>query len=195
MRLILYHGTDYEIAQTIMRDEFLVKKNDEHWLGNGIYFYIDDSLAKWWTSNPTKKHGSTIKKPAIIKAMLIVPDNRVLDLRRKSDFDKLVEWELDYRTKCVEYASDEDINGYKYRCALFDDILNRRGIDVIIGGFDSKNQPYNDTRTISLLKKLRITYTEIQVCVKTDAQKELLNVIEINDASVKTMGDENGKAI
>ncbi len=198
MRLELYHGTDYEIAQAIEREGFIIKKNDEHWLGNGIYFYIDDTLAKWWTTNPTKKHGSVINNPAIIKSALVVPNEHVLDLRKKDDFNKLIVWEAEYRSKFMEYASGDEININKYRCALFDDIFCRRSIDVIICGFDSKEQPYNDNRMVELLNKLKIAYTEVQVCVRIECQKERLTIVEINrafEAHKYDMGDENGKAI
>ena len=55
LKLQVYHGTEFEIAQKICKEEFICKKNLEHWLGNGIYFYLDKPLAKWWTTNPSKK--------------------------------------------------------------------------------------------------------------------------------------------
>lgn len=58
MNILAYHGTDYNIAKLIITQGFTFNKNPEHWLGNGIYLYQDYSLAKWWTTNPTKNLGT-----------------------------------------------------------------------------------------------------------------------------------------
>ncbi|MFR2561553.1 MAG: hypothetical protein ACLS8R_01670 [Anaeromassilibacillus sp.] len=50
MRFLAYHGTDRERAEKILAGAFRVKANDEHWLGTGVYFYLDASLARWWTT-------------------------------------------------------------------------------------------------------------------------------------------------
>ena len=71
-----YHGTDYTLGQIICGEEFSIKKNDEHWLGNGIYFYHDLSLAEWWTTQPTSKFGSFINNPAIITCEIEVDEKK-----------------------------------------------------------------------------------------------------------------------
>lgn len=186
MRIQLYHGTDFAIAQKIKDEGFIVKPNDEHWLGNGIYFYIDKSLAKWWTTNPSKKHGVRIQTPAIIEVALKIEKERVLDLRKKSDFEKLLIWETEYRDNVLAYSKDSKISAYKYRCGLFDDIFTRRQIDVIIGGFESIEQPYIQEKMRVLLKKLKIAYTELQVCVKFEKQNDILIITGINQAIENT---------
>ena len=67
LKLKLYHGTDFDIAQKICAEGFMCKTNLEHWLGNGIYFYLDKPLAKWWTTNPSKKFGTVIKQPVVLE--------------------------------------------------------------------------------------------------------------------------------
>ena len=63
-----------------MRGGFRCKPNKEHWLGEGIYFYTDKSLAEWWTTNPTKNHGIEITVSAIIECLIEVPNDKVLNL-------------------------------------------------------------------------------------------------------------------
>ena len=67
MKLILYHGTDYNVATLIESGEFKPQPNPCHWLGNGVYFYFDRALAEWWTTNPTEKYGCRISHPALVK--------------------------------------------------------------------------------------------------------------------------------
>ncbi|MBD5399160.1 MAG: hypothetical protein HDR57_00785 [Treponema sp.] len=47
MKVLAFHGTDYDVAQKIDHEGFISKPSLEHWLGNAIYFYIDELLAKW----------------------------------------------------------------------------------------------------------------------------------------------------
>ena len=43
-----YHATDQNNAVLIQYEGFKFHHNDEHWLGNGVYFFIDEALAKKW---------------------------------------------------------------------------------------------------------------------------------------------------
>ena len=83
---MLYHGTDLENAKKICKNGFRWKQNDEHWLGNGVYFYLDRDLAEWWTTNPSKIFGTEIKVPCILSAEVSIKDERVLDLRNLQDY-------------------------------------------------------------------------------------------------------------
>ncbi|MBR3809179.1 MAG: hypothetical protein IKK46_02615, partial [Clostridia bacterium] len=61
------HGTDASVVNDILKNGFIYKPNDEHWLGDGIYFFLDENLAEWWTTNPTKKSGMHIQILSYIK--------------------------------------------------------------------------------------------------------------------------------
>ena len=76
-KIKVYHGTDKSVVDDIMRSGFRCKPNKEHWLGEGIYFFIDKSLAEWWTSNPSKKHGVNVTNPAIIECTIEAEDDKV----------------------------------------------------------------------------------------------------------------------
>ncbi len=173
MRLDLYHGTDYEIAKIIQQDEFKATISDEHWLGNGIYFFMDECLAKWWTTNPSKKYGTRINNPAIVQIATIIEREKVLDLRKLEDFERLIEWEQEFR-QCVEEAVDEPVPWRKYRCALFDYIMESKDIEAIIGCFYLPKQPYITKDMLKFFKKLHIVYPEIQVCIKQESQAQVI---------------------
>ena len=47
-----YHGTDITCGDTILSsNKFLVSRDDEEWLGDGVYFFQYPADAKWWCSS------------------------------------------------------------------------------------------------------------------------------------------------
>lgn len=195
MRLLVYHGTDFAIAQQIRSEGFKPKLNPEHWLGNGIYFFTDETLAKWWSAHkPTNKHGTEIKVPAVIKATLIINDERVLDLRKLNDYIKFLEWENEYKQKIIEQARSSNgkclIDSKKYRCDFFDFVFKEKNMDVIIGSFHKPDQPYCPPETEDILRRLSLSYSEVQVSVKSDKQNEILKITDIVEL-LSELGDNN----
>ncbi len=67
MQITGYHGTSVDNANNIVSNGFTISAGDEHWIGDGIYFFIkglfknpDESAKKWaiansW-DNDSKKH-------------------------------------------------------------------------------------------------------------------------------------------
>ncbi|WP_338102635.1 hypothetical protein [Methanolapillus millepedarum] len=52
----LYHGTTKENAQKILENNFQISSNPKLHLGNGVYFYDDETYAVWWVlRNPVCK--------------------------------------------------------------------------------------------------------------------------------------------
>lgn len=178
MKAFIYHGTDEKSAKSIIKNGFVVKQNDEHWLGNGIYFYFDPDLAKWWTTRPTSKFGVEIKNPVLIEASLFLDDSKILDLRKISEFQKLIDYEKRYR-KVVALTANGDIPYKKYRCSLFDNIFEDGDTDLIIGGFYQSKSNYMSAEINILLSKLKMSYTQIQICVKPSAQKDVFKITNI----------------
>ena len=49
-----YHGTSSRHAESIAKNGLDPDKTHErlnHWLGQGVYFYEDFGLAKWWAND------------------------------------------------------------------------------------------------------------------------------------------------
>jgi hypothetical protein len=168
-----FHGTDKAFVPGILRDKFVCKKNDEHWLGNGIYLFSDCSLAEWWTTNPTINFGTRIKEGAIIKCEMEVDPEDVLDLRNLEDYKQFAEI---YRTEFlpmlytgffVDPSSSkvQFLNFKKVRCFYCDYLKNRYDLKMIIGNFYLPNQPYMPKEYGELFLKFNITYIETQLCI------------------------------
>ncbi len=170
---IVYHGTDYTVAEKIISDKFSYNTSDEHWLGNGIYFYEDFSLAKWWTSKPSTKFGSKIVKPAIISCSLMLEDDKILDLR---SLDNYIEFSAIYNDEFIPQVfkgyikverepSSGKFHTKKLRCTFCDYLKDQFELQAIIGTFDLPSQPYLPPHYEEGFKSFSLNYIETQVCV------------------------------
>lgn len=165
-----YHGTDISNVDSIIKSGFICKPNKYHWLGNGIYFYMDYSLAKWWTTNPTNKFGVNVKDGAIIKCKISVKDKCVLDLRELKDYTKFVDI---YRNEFLPFlfrgnltSDDKDIIDTKtLRCTYCDYLNIRYKYKLIIGTFYLPTQPYMPKEYGEFFDTFNISYIESQICI------------------------------
>ena len=79
-----FHGTTHESAKGILADGFALSSGNEHWLGDGIYFFVDgvgytpDRAAELWAEfRAFKQHTQFC---ALLKSDINVDDERFLDL-------------------------------------------------------------------------------------------------------------------
>lgn len=168
-----FHGTDKKCVPGIINKEFICKKNDEHWLGNGIYLYTDFTLAKWWTTNPTKKFGVEVKDAAIVRCEMQVKKDEYLDLRKLSDYKEFVEvYKEEFLPqlfsgciKCNGMEGNIVISTKKIRCTFCDFLKERYHLKMIIGNFYLPHQPYLPTEYGELFDRFDIAYIETQICI------------------------------
>lgn len=174
MLMTLYHGTDLEAAKEIEKDKFTVKKNPKHWLGNGIYFFTDKALAKWWTSGPTKKFGTEVKEPAILEVTVEVDEKNILDLRQFEQYSELAKQYRIFLEMFIEHGVQK-ISDERFRCLFFDWYMKVcPNIDIIIANFFSLKQPYICDDAKSFFGHTYIEYGETQVCLKEHKQSVIL---------------------
>lgn len=172
IELEVYHGTDYDVAKIIISNGFKFKENNEHWLGNGIYFYNDISLARWWTEKPTNKFGTDIKVPGILRCILTIDKEKILDLRRLDHYiwfsDRYKEFYESVINSEIVIEKDEKSNEFKtkqLRCAFCDFLKNKFTIDALVGTFDLPEQPYLPCEYGTGFNKFALHYIETQICV------------------------------
>lgn len=171
-KLTAYHGTDKSIAENIVHTGFRCKPNKEHWLGEGIYLYIDKSLAEWWTTKPTKKYGTNITKPVIVKCFIEVDQERVLNLCTLEGYKKYIDlFNTFFRDWTYNCRPQHEVSFKQLRCAFFNYVFLRFDIDMIIAPFVLPDQPYLPHYSKEKYgKEMHILYTEIQVCIREGAQ-------------------------
>lgn len=175
MEYILYHATDKSCAKKIVNGNFVVKANYEHWLGNGIYFYFDKALAKWWATNPSKRFGIIICEPAILKIKINIPDEKVLDLRDFNNFTEMINELQKYFKNLIKENSVIELNWDQVVCSFFNYYFAKKGIALIIGSFDAVNQPYNIGNKDSIIGKTKLRFVETQICLLDNAQEYIVS--------------------
>ena len=174
MKLILYHGTDYNVATQIESGEFKPQPNPCHWLGNGVYFYFDRALAEWWTTNPTEKYGCRISHPALVKTEIETEEDSVLDLRKFEIYVQLAEEFERFFTQIYIPYHRKTISEMQIKCLFFDwYFLAHPNIKIIIGDFYALSQPYFSRNERDFYEHTKLLFGETQVCLK----KEYQNII------------------
>lgn len=178
MEMEVFHGTDLANAHNIIADNFIYRPNNAHWLGNGVYFYIDLALAKWWTTNPSKKFGVKVKNAAIIKATIEISNTDYLDLRNLRDYKMFSKIFFNEYIPMMKYGSfgynKKNIN--IIRCSFCDYLKAQYDLKAIIGNFSIRKQPYLKSHQ-ELSSQLKLFYIETQLCLFDTAciiHKELL---------------------
>jgi len=71
--VIGYHGCDLHVAQKVISLQEALKpsQNAWDWLGHGIYFWEDShARAEKWAVSESQRHGSKIKTPAVLGAVI-----------------------------------------------------------------------------------------------------------------------------
>lgn len=169
-----YHGTYLESLNNILNNGFTYKQNDEHWLGQGFYFYAEKDLAQWWITKKVDREES-LGKPkrdiAVIKVNICSDINNILNLDNPFDFDKFLSFVSDYleEMKQNNVAITLDKNEIiKNRCFFLDLMKKAKNMHVVISTF-SKDYPSYGKYDIRKFKKefleLGLTYKETQICV------------------------------
>ena len=84
-----YHGTNFDSAKKIVTSNYKISKGDDHWLGDGVYFFVEGistnivKLAEKWAkaqswNNKTKTRN--YNKYAAIESIIEVDEENFLDL-------------------------------------------------------------------------------------------------------------------
>lgn len=150
-----FHGTTQENANKIKRDKsFIVKSRNNHWLGNGVYFYIRDyEQARWWSFNTIKlaeRHGESNLNPQVIQLKARISTDLLLDLDSETDRQKLeCLWEIiTYYSSNLNFIGIEDkkceSNRHVFTCSLIDTFIEFKGYQAVKYTFKGHQIGYSD---------------------------------------------------
>jgi hypothetical protein len=140
-----HHGTNSNIAQVIINSEFEISKGDDHWLGDGAYFFVRgissktiDLAEKWAISeafdNKTKQY--LYLNYSIVESTISVKECEFLDLTIEEGlevFEYLIErfiQKLNLTGKKIK--KNEYIEGKVLNMARSEEILP---LEVVKGNF------------------------------------------------------------
>ncbi|EAE5597799.1 hypothetical protein E1312_07955 [Listeria monocytogenes] len=158
-----FHGTVTNVVSQILESKnFEFRRRDNHWLGNGIYFFIDDPVsARIW---PTLHQINTGKEPCVIYCKVEVHRDKLLDLDTEADLKSFEEYlkqiENEYR---VEFAGEKE---EKVRCYVMDLLAKdeqENAIDAIKYTFVKGN---HISRNYSYSAAMKLVVHGAQICVR-----------------------------
>lgn len=175
MNEIGYHGTCSKYRYNIEKnglDPSKCKHRDDHWLGQGVYFFDDYDKAMWWATSISSQNNSC--GGVIFQSHIEASDNEVLNLDDKKQLDAFITKTME-TLKEVEKSCDRKMPIFedaKLRAVFFDYYKEQNKISVIIGTFLKEFAGYTARRShseIELQKKIMyvtgIKFQERQICV------------------------------
>ncbi|MGB1206931.1 MAG: hypothetical protein ACPG5B_14900 [Chitinophagales bacterium] len=183
-RLIGFHGTNFFLARKIVTDKFTAQHNPKHWLGQGIYLFEEEYLAKWWAEGKFK-----YQKSAIIKVTIEALESQILNLDTQKGmtfFRQKIKELLISNNNLKKSLSFSRKTPYKNICLLLDLIKKELGIKVIIGTFVKSNPTYAEDKEYYFFQKRHslpstlfyANYDETQICLTDESvviNKEILS--------------------
>jgi hypothetical protein len=164
-----YHGTTQESASNIEREGFRSNANDKHWLGEGVYFFEDPSLAEWWAKNQADNMGGNA---AIIKVKLSAEPHETLNMTLRSDFEKFCAFTDEYRHELAVHGTRIRGDKNKFRCKLFNIYKIRFDIKLIIAIFKIEG---NLSREEKVLDSLDMLPGRKQLCVTSNVTTNVIS--------------------
>ena len=96
--IVAFHGCDQSVVEKVVlcQENLIASTNDYDWLGSGVYFWeYNESRAMEWAVDASKRPNSSIKRPAVIGAVIDLgycmdlTDSKYLDELREA-YDTLV---------------------------------------------------------------------------------------------------------
>jgi len=159
-----FHGTTKTNADKIVREKnFIWKKRSNHWLGKGVYFFIDDSdKAKWWASKCIKDKDEKV----VVETEVCIDNDRLFNLdteQAKKYLDKYIKEA--YSNMVVRNAMVEPnkhLSFLEMRCVCLDVISKINSYQAIKCTFLDKKIKYEYLSSI----EGGIMNTACQLCVK-----------------------------
>ena len=86
--MLVYHGTGLSNYEEILKtQQFIYQKKKNHWLGNGIYFFVEDfTRAKRWAEGNRPNQET---EPVVIETNFYFESSELLDLDKSDDLSRL----------------------------------------------------------------------------------------------------------
>ncbi|MFZ4477150.1 MAG: hypothetical protein ACOYPR_18280 [Saprospiraceae bacterium] len=170
-----FHGTALENVDEIMSNGFEPKVRDDHWLGQGIYFYSDLDLAVWWIK--TKIGSKDGSQCAVVKSNMECEQDNWLDLDTISGMEYFlneVDSILSNTSHLVSLRFRPSRNAdpksrIKNLCFALDLLKNLRGIKLVAMTFRKDNPSYAPKSISSFENRFfnlpsNFAYRERQIC-------------------------------
>lgn len=171
----LFHGTTRKALNEIFeKKEFTFKKRKNHWIGNGVYFFVDDyNKALWWANEAcrlARKNGVHDSKKAVIFLQgYRVPRSKIIDLDTEQDRQKI----NDFITSIPFGMKINNTSEEEKRCTLIDLYVKYEDIYATKKTFRKAELAKH-----SKLTAYKIDNNEVQFCVFKQETIDFDNISE-----------------
>ncbi|SET83676.1 hypothetical protein SAMN05216389_1368 [Oceanobacillus limi] len=163
-----FHGTNDTAASNIFETKkYEFSKREDHWLGQGVYFFRDDpEQAMSWALQQVKNG----EKAVVLSTNINVGSHSFLNLNTRAGIlmfkglIKEISQEIsDYSIKVSTDTDDIEYSNHKFRCFIMD--LLPDYIKVIQKNFKLNHQPKMVSEN-PIMEKSDIEMYSVQVCVR-----------------------------
>ncbi|HDR8522393.1 TPA: hypothetical protein QC471_004336 [Bacillus toyonensis] len=182
-----FHGTAESCSINILGEkkfEMGTPRND-HWLGEGIYFFREDlQQAFTWAKNKVKNHGKYLnQKPAVIEAQVSITESSFLNLDTAGGMEEFKEFIecLKAEKVFIEAEWSDDLPA-KIRCYVLS--LLPEEIWVIQRTFKVERSKYNHSVAF---KSMDLGLQGVQVCVRNHEAilTDSMNLIALDTTGIQ----------
>lgn len=159
-----FHGTNLQSANKILESGFHFRDDEEGWLGQGVYFFLDGiseglSMAKDWSD-----FRYADSSPVVIMSEIVAPMRSVLDLRSIDNLRKFHQFRLSFSEKNFRSLSNRrDLGVKKRRDIRLDDAIVARAAMESLGKSVLIHNIYVKTRKLRELQ-LESSYPTCTAC-------------------------------
>ncbi|WP_405103025.1 hypothetical protein [Oceanobacillus sp. FSL H7-0719] len=164
-----FHGTSKNAASNILKGKkYTYNEREDHWLGQGIYFFKDDpDQAMSWGLTQVDNG----ERAAVLQTVINVQSSSSLDLNTRSGIHKFKELQKiilkEAKEKGIEVNTQKDETDHnfekKFRCFILD--LLPPHIKVIQNYFKLDKQPGFVLKS-EIMERLNIEMYSVQICVR-----------------------------
>lgn len=177
-----YHGTCSIHKASIEQHGFSpekVKRRDDHWLGQGVYFFSDQNIATWWAKDQASKDWNKGSFPVVYQCEISTDESAYFDLDVYSNLDYFFNYAIQLKRDIDEspdLTNKPIFTDDSFRAILFDYFKRANNIDVIVYTFSKPLASYTQKRrgndkslVLTLSDILGLSFHERQICVSNRA--------------------------
>ncbi|MFW3361486.1 hypothetical protein ACN2A0_02305 [Aerococcus viridans] len=161
LNFVLFHGTTRTIARNILdTKEFTINPRSDHWLGNGIYFFVNDlEKARWWAHSTRRNNNE--KKIGILKYdNFEIKASRLLDLDSEHGRNILNIFLKELSEAGIHIFSSQEKSVKENRSDLIQIFVEQKSMIASKQTFTTENPNW-----IKELNKYEIYNNQVQLCI------------------------------
>lgn len=203
--LVGYHGTCSSAKANIQLrglDPAETHKRNDHWLGQGVYFFEDQGHAHSWAFSLTSKKVNRGTFPVVYRADIVADETQIIDFDDNDNISRFIAFAREFRPAIMEECRKQGkgylrLNDETTKALFFDYYKRTHGIKVMIRtycwNYDRRvlyDLQYTDDKEEVETQKdftsmLNLRFNERQICVSDkDCIKNCVIVYDGEEADV-----------